>query len=221
MTVTTHHPRLLVLALLGILPFLVNGLVNSVIAGSPLLYWSFELLTWIVIPTLIAWMAVRVAPNGLRDFGLHGAIRGQANVGWVLLACLLFAPLVYGVYRYGYDFFSAWLPSEGFFNYESVVPESGFFYVVVVIYFALSAGLVEEFLFRGLLWQAFSGFQHSLTLFLIISPILFSLVDWENGVANLAATYLVGIFMAIAYLGLRNLWPLIVGHVFTDLVWFG
>ena len=24
----------------------------------------------------------------------------------------------------------------------------------------------------------------------------------------------------ILYLGLRNLWPLVIGHIFTDLVWF-
>jgi len=112
-------------------------------------------------------------------------------------------------------------PGQGFFQYKSIVPESGILYFAVTIYLGLSAGLVEEFLFRGLLYRAFSGFRHSLALFLVILPILFSLVHWENGLAKLASTYIVGIFMAIAYLGLRNLWPLVAGHIFTDLVWFG
>jgi membrane protease YdiL (CAAX protease family) len=112
-------------------------------------------------------------------------------------------------------------PGGGYFDYESIVPESGILYFVVVAYFGLSAGLVEEFLFRGLLYHAFSGLRHSLALFLLVSPLLFSLVHWEDGLANLAATWIVGIFMAAAYLGLRNLWPLVIGHVFTDLVWFG
>ncbi|MCP4769644.1 MAG: CPBP family intramembrane metalloprotease [Gammaproteobacteria bacterium] len=51
--------------------------------------------------------------------------------------------------------------------------------------------------------------------------LLFSLVHWEDGLANLASTYIFGVFMAIAYLGLRNLWPLVIGHIFIDLVWFG
>ena len=84
-----------------------------------------------------------------------------------------------------------------------------------------SSLIIEEFLFRGLLHRAFSGFPYSSVLFLVVSPLLFALVHWEDGLANLASTYIVGVFMAIAYLGFRNLWPLVIGHIFTDLVWFG
>jgi membrane protease YdiL (CAAX protease family) len=221
MTHVSQQQRLLGLALLGIAPFLVNGLVNSAIAASAPLYWGFEMLTWIVIPASIAWAATRVPGIGFADFGFHGAIRGQRNIGLLLLVCMLFAPLVYGVYRTCYDFFSAILPAQGFFQYESVVPQSGMLYFVVVVYFALSAGLVEEFLFRGMLHKALAGMRQALPLFLLLSPLLFSLVHWEDGIANLVSTYIVGLFMALAYLGLRNLWPLVAGHVFTDLVWFG
>ena len=220
-TTTCQHNRLLVLALCGIAPFMVNGLVNSVIAHNALLYWGFEMLTWIIIPSTILYLVLRTPGVQLSELGYHGSFRGQAGIGRVLLACAVFAPLCYGVYYYSYDFFSSLFPGQGFFQYDSIVPESGFFYYLVIIYFALSAGLVEEFLFRGLLYRAFSGFKHSLGLFLVISPILFSLVHWEDGIANLASTYIVGIFMTIAYLGFRNLWPLVIGHVFTDLVWFG
>jgi membrane protease YdiL (CAAX protease family) len=213
--------RLLLLALCGIAPLMVNGLVNSLIAHNALLYWGFEMLTWIIIPSTILLLVIRTAGVQLSELGYHGSIRGRSNIGLVLLACAVFAPLCYGVYYYSYDYFSSLFPGQGFFRYESIVPESGFFYYLVVIYFGLSAGLVEEFLLRGLLYRAFSGFRHSLGLFLVISPILFSLVHWENGLANLASTYIVGVFMAIAYLGLRNLWPLVIGHIFTDLVWFG
>jgi len=213
--------RLLLLALCGIAPFMVNGLVNSVIADNALLYWSFEMLTWIVIPSIILLQVIRTEGMDLSDLGYHASIRGRNNIGLLVLACVAFSPLCYGVYFYSYEFFSELFPGQGFFQYESIVPESGILYFAVTIYFGLSAGLVEEFLFRGLLYRAFSGFRHALALFLVISPVLFSLVHWENGFANLASTYIVGVFMAIAYLGLRNLWPLVIGHIFTDLLWFG
>ena len=213
--------RLLLLALCGIAPFMVNGLVNSVIADNALLYWSFEMLTWIVIPSIILLLVIHTAGMSLSDLGYHASIRGRNNIGLLVLACVAFSPLCYGVYFYSYEFFSELFPGQGFFQYESIVPESGILYFAVTIYFGLSAGLVEEFLFRGLLYRAFSGFRHALALFLVISPVLFSLVHWENGFANLASTYIVGVFMAIAYLGLRNLWPLVIGHIFTDLLWFG
>ncbi|MCP4470738.1 MAG: CPBP family intramembrane metalloprotease [Gammaproteobacteria bacterium] len=191
------------------------------IYDNALLYWGFELLTWIVIPCFILYRVTRIPGFRFAGLGYHGAIRDRHNPGLVLLASVLFAPLCYGVYAGSYAFFNELFPGQGFFNYESIVPESGTLYLVVVIYFGLSAGLVEEFLFRGLLFQAFAGFRNSLALFLLVSPLLFSLVHWEDGFANLASTYIVGIFMAIAYIGLRNLWPLVIGHIFTDLVWFG
>ncbi len=221
MEVTNHRKRLLLLALFGIAPFTINGLVNSVIYDNALLYWGFEFLTWIVIPCCILYLVTRTPGFRFSDLGYHGAIRGRHNPGLVLFACVLFAPLCYGVYSVSYTFFKGLFPGQGFFHYESIVPESGILYLVVVIYFGLSAGLVEEFLFRGLLYHAFAGIRHSLALFLLVTPLLFSLVHWEDGLANLASTYIFGLFMAIAYLGLRNLWPLVIGHIFTDLVWFG
>ena len=54
-----------------------------------------------------------------------------------------------------------------------------------------------------------------------MSPLVFSLVHWESGIANLAAAWVVGLLAAAALLLLKNLWPLIAGHVFTDLLWYG
>ena len=209
------------LAFCGITPFLFNGLVNSVIYQNAALYWGFELLTWIVIPGVVLYLVIRTPGVRFADLGYHMSIRNYHGPVPLLFACVLFAPLCYGIYAGSYTFFRGLLPDTGFFDYDSIVPDSGFLYFVVVVYFGLSAGLVEEFLFRGLLYRAFNGFRHSLPLFLVISPLLFSLVHWENGLVNLAATLVVGVFMAFAYLGLRNLWPLVVGHIFTDLTWFG
>ena len=218
---TDHRNRLLLLALCGIAPFMVNGLVNSVIHQHALLYWGFEMLTWVVIPSTILYLVTRTPGFQFSDLGYHGIIFGRSKTWLLLLVCVLFAPLVYWVYSTSYDFFIELFPAGETFDYDSLVPASGIFYLAIVIYFGLSAGLVEEFLFRGLLYRAFSRFPSSTVLFLVVSPLLFGLVHWEDGLANLASTYIVGVFMAIAYLGFRNLWPLVIGHIFTDLVWFG
>ena len=221
MAMTDHRYRLLLLALCGIAPFMVNGLVNSVIHQDALLYWSFEMLTWVVIPSTVLYLVTRTPGFQFSDLGYHGTICGQHKTGLLLLACVLFAPLCYWVYSTSYNFFIELFPAGESFGYDSVVPASGIFYFAIVVYFGLSAGLVEEFLFRGLLYRAFSRFGHPLLLFMVVSPLLFGLVHWEDGLANLASTYTFGVFMAIAYLGFRNLWPLVIGHIFIDLVWFG
>ena len=221
MHITNHPWRLLLFALSGIAPFTINGLVNSVIYDNALLYWGFEFLTWIVIPSTVLYLVTRTPGFQFSDLGYHDTICGLRKTGLLLLVCVLFAPLCYWVYSTSYEFFIELFPTGESFDYDSVVPASGIFYFAVVVYFGLSAGLVEEFLFRGLLYRAFSGFRHPVLLFMVVSPLLFGLVHWEDGLANLASTYIFGVFMAIAYLGFRNLWPLVIGHIFTDLVWFG
>jgi membrane protease YdiL (CAAX protease family) len=218
---TSQRNHLLLLAAIGIAPFLVNGVVNSLIYHNAWWYWGFEMLTWIVIPGLVFYRVSKTPGLRLADLGYHGAIRGHHNLGLLLLVCALFAPLCYLVYSRSYAFFNELFPAQSLFQYESIVPESGILYVLAVLYLGLSAGLVEEFLFRGLLYRALAGCKRSLPLFLLVSPLLFSLIHWEDGVANLASTYIVGLFLAFAYLGFRNLWPLVIGHIFTDLVWFG
>jgi len=218
---SAQRGRLLLLALLGIAPFLVNGVVNSLIYRNAAWYWGFEMLTWIIIPGLVFYRVSKTPGLRLADLGYHCAIRGHRNRGLLLLACVAFAPLCYLVYSRSFAFFKQLFPAQPLFEYESVVPDAGILYVLVVLYFGLSAGLVEEFLFRGLLYRALAECKHAPALFMLVSPLLFGLIHWEDGAANLLATYVVGLFLAATYLGLQNLWPLVIGHIFTDLVWYG
>jgi membrane protease YdiL (CAAX protease family) len=213
--------RFLLLAAIGILPFLVNGWINARIAHSPWLFWSFELAIWVVLPAVLLLVATRTPGFRFADLGLHMTVLGYHGLPAVLLACLLFSPLMYGCYRGATALFEHWFPEGGFFAYETMIPETGILNAIVVLYFALSAGLVEEFLFRGLLWRAAQEFASPAAIYLLVSPLVFSLVHWESGLANLAATWVVGLLAAATLLLLKNLWPLIAGHVFTDLLWFG
>ena len=213
--------RYLLLAAIGILPLLVNGPINARIAHSPWLYWSFELAIWVVLPTVLLLATMRTHGFRFAHLYLHLSVIGYRGLPAVLLACLLFSPLMYGCYFGATALFERWFPEGGFFDYQTMIPEAGIPYLIAVLYFALSAGLVEEFLFRGLLWRAAREFANPVPIFLLVSPLAFSLVHWESGIANLAATWVVGLLAAAALLLLKNLWPLIAGHVFTDLLWYG
>jgi membrane protease YdiL (CAAX protease family) len=54
----------------------------------------------------------------------------------------------------------------------------------------------------------------------IYTPIVFALPHWEGGLHNVLATYVCALFFALLFLITKNLWPLIVGHIYTDYVWF-
>jgi membrane protease YdiL (CAAX protease family) len=212
--------RYLLLASIGIFPFLVNGPINARIAPQPLWYWSFELLIWVAVPLWVLLTALRMPGCRLADLGFHAALPRCRGLPAVAAASLLFAPLCYFFYDAVYRAFGAWFQEGGYFEYESMIPEAGLPHYAAIAYFALSAGLVEEFLFRGLLFRAALEFHRPAIFFLLVSPLLFSLVHWESGIGNLFATWVYGLFAAGVYLGLRNLWPLVAGHVLTDLLWF-
>lgn len=213
--------RYLLLAAIGIFPFFVNGPVNARIAHLPWLYWSFELAIWVALPGALLLAAMRTPGFRFADLGMHLSLMHHRGLPAVLLACLLFGPASYGVYVGAAALFEQWFPGGGFFHYETMIPESGIAHQAVILYFALSAGLVEEFLFRGLLWRAAREFAHPALCFWLVSPLAFSLVHWESGLANLLAAWVFGVFAATAYLLIKNLWPLIAGHAVTDWLWFG
>lgn len=212
--------RYLLLASIGIFPFLVNGPINARLAPQPLWYWGFELAIWIAVPLWVLSATLRLPGCRFADLGFHTVLPRFRGLPAVAAASLIFAPICYFLYDTAVDIFESAFPGGGFFGYESVIPETGLPRYAVIAYLASSAGFVEEFLYRGLLYRAMLEFHRPEVLFVIVSPLLFSLVHWESGAANLFATWVFGLFMAGAYLALRNLWPLIAGHVLTDLLWF-
>lgn len=205
---------------IGTLPFIVNGYVNSLVFKNPPLYWALELAYWVAIPTAVFWYAVRRGGFRFAEIGLSGEIRGRRNLALLVLLCAVFCPLDAILYKELYAYFSTRFPPSPVFAYESVVPEQGISRQVVAIYFALTAGIVEELYYRGLCFRIASFFPRPVVLYLALSPLLFALIHWEGGMANVCATYAFGMIQAVAFLGMRNLWPLIAGHVYTDYVWF-
>jgi len=205
----------------GISPYLVNGYVNSKVAAWPALYWTLEALFWIAIPAALFFVLVRRGGLRAADLGLHGRIFGRDSVALVIVACLIFCPLDYAVYSRAYEYFRTVLPAEGLFHYQSMIPQSGAGRLLAALYFALTAGIVEELYFRGLLYRIAAFERWPATLYLALSPLLFAAIHWENGAASVAGAYVFGLLAASAFLVMRNLWPLIAGHIYTDYVWFG
>ena len=129
-------------------------------------------------------------------------------------------PLDYIFYTELYSYFIITFPSESYFSYKSVIPQEGVLKYITVIYFSMSAGIVEELYFLGFFFKISGYFKNSISIYLISSPILFSLIHWEGSLANIFSTYFFGLFASIAFLYMKNLWPLILGHVFTDAMYF-
>ena len=204
----------------GTLPFLVNGYVNSIIYSLPLAYWSFEVLSWIVIPFIVFTLAVKHAGLKASDIGISFKIFGKKNIPLFIIACIMFCPIDYYLYKEMYGFFSELFPTKSYFEYESVIPTDPLLKAVVAIYFGISAGIVEELYYRGLMFKIAQFFTNPAVVYIIASPLVFSVVHWEGGIPNLLTTYVFGLISVLAFLWIRNLWPFMIGHIYTDFVWY-
>jgi len=201
-------------------PFLVNGWINAQIAARPLWYWSFELLSWLVIPLAAFTIARRDGGPTLAALGYSFCVLGRRNPSGLLVLCLVAGactPALYGVCEWlGRALFGA----RAFFSYADVIPADGVARALVVLWFGLSAGVIEETLYRAYAWHLAAYCRRPRLIYLVLAPFLFALVHWEGGAASLAASWFYGLVAAIAYLALRNLWPLVVGHCTTDFLAF-
>lgn len=205
---------------IGVIPFLLNGYINSLIHSISWLYWSFEILIWTLIPFTIFYIATKKGNLKAADIGINTTIMGRRSLFLVVVFCLVFPPLDYVIYKLCLGYSSSIFSGGYVFSYFSVIPESGLSRFLVIWYFALTAGIVEELYYRGFLYKISQFYSQPNVVYLAISPLVFSLVHWEGGIANVVATYVFGVILAIVFIVMKNVWPLIMGHVFIDYVWF-
>ncbi|MGR8918886.1 MAG: CPBP family intramembrane glutamic endopeptidase [Gammaproteobacteria bacterium] len=202
-------------------PFLVNGVVYAHLAHSPVGYWTVELLFWVVVPLAGFGYLTRAVGMHPADIGFTLSVRGRRRPALLLALCAVTCAAEWYGYSVARGYFATVLPDEGLFDYEAALPAGTAARLLVALYFALTAGFVEEAVHRGLGRAALAPPGTGPGVYLAVTPLLFALVHWESGPANVAAAYVIGLAAALAFLWLRTLVPLVAGHVFTDLVWFG
>lgn len=89
------------------------------------------------------------------------------------------------------------------------------------LYFAVSAPLSEEAMFRGVLGAAFldTNAVRNRVAFICVSATLFTLAHVEFGFAGALYLLYVAVLSAILYIFTRSIWPLVVGHLTNNLLW--
>ncbi len=211
------------LLLLGILPLELNGFYNAQLSQYPDWYWCVEILTWIVLPIFILFMAARWRLFHASEIGLHAEVAGHRSTG-LLIAALLIVPAFFVIVDHvGYFAAQGFFPKnigKIAFGYRDLVPSSGFLRALVLLHLCLTAGIVEEIYFRGMGRLLFPETSMGSAMYVIVSSLVFSSIHWEGGVWNLSATLVLGVTSSVLFVLLRNLWPLIVGHILCDFLWF-
>jgi len=200
--------------------FVLLGLVNSAWRSpdAKVLFWLADLSQFVILPVAIVILLARKFKIGPPDYGFTSIQKSGASafnlitLAWVTL--LLFA---------AYELTSRYLWLYGHFTrpevvYRHFIP-SGVARPYVTVYFALTAALVEEMVYRGLFWRALAGLssRYRVGLYIIGSSMLFAAIHWENGWPEVIAAGVFGIGACVIYLRIHTLWPLVFAHFVSDL----
>lgn len=201
---------------------LLNGLYLGHLADTPIAYWSADFAQWLILPAICLFALARFGAVAPAAYGLRAPSPDLPAIhllGATVLATILFA----GVYFGAKALAERWLPATpATFSYDALVP-SGAMRVPVVVYFAASAGFVEEVVYRGLPLAALGAAARTRDAvfgYVAGTALLFASIHWEGGLTALVPAFAVGVLAAVLYLRIGNLWPLVVAHTVVNLIDF-
>lgn len=208
---------------LALFPSIALGLVNGLYADElatahAAWYWIADVVQFIAIPALAAFLLYRWAGYGPADYGFHRFVRHENVLR--IAGLLVFVTVVYWlaynpVLSFAHGVFWSTASSVAFIF---VLPDAAALKALVLLYASSSAALVEEPVFRSLPWLYFSSRLRSPAVpYVLSTTVLFAAIHWEHGLPNQIAAATVGLASAVLYMRIRNVWPFVFAHFMTNL----
>lgn len=214
--------------LIAIFPVLALGLLNDLYLRAAYAFgleWFYliDFLQWVVTPLCVWTFVLKPWGIAVKDFGFAFRVPGKrplAFAGELGFAAVLLWISYELVRSIAYRFLWRYAESIGF---QDAIPQSFPWNAMVILYFASSAALIEEGVFRGLFWAYFSSLSPRYCpkfWYVAVTSLLFASAHSEQGPHGVIAAFSFGIAASLLYLQLRNLWPLIFGHFIIDVMAF-
>lgn len=196
-------------------PLVLNGFYNIHLAKLPGLFWLVEAITWVLLPVW-AFRAVLVSETR-ESIGLTTIAPTLSFLMTCLFAVVFLSLAHYLAFKTAKQFVPQNMYDVGF-SYAQMLPRKHGSWLLAANFFALSAAIVEEILYRGLLFRIFDASKKNILLFVLLSAGLTAAAHWEGGIWDLAATFVYGLLAAAVYVKIRSLWPLMLAHFSIDLI---
>lgn len=222
-SVDLSYSRILVGVSIPVVLGFANGFyIPPLFASNQVAFWLVDILQYWIVPLTILYLLYRNPGLVPRDYGLTAPDRNYP--AWEMTGAGIFAAVVLVIVSTVFWFlgFLVFGAQDYTFSFKQVVPE-GALHIPVVLYLSITAGVVEEIFYRGLLWTAFSRMnlgRFKELSYVLIGSVLFAAIHWEQGLAGVVSTLAFGIVAAVLYLQLKNLWPMITAHILVDIYYF-
>jgi len=199
---------------------LLNGFYKAPLhRAGPAWYWLADALQFVAVPLLCAWLLLRPAGIDARALGLRPERHAvRLSPGSLLFTSAFLALITWPAVRlaaYGWEYGDV-MPQ--------VLPTAWWPRLLVAVYMAVTAALVEEVAFRALPWlyvQEVVAPRWRKLVFLVGSTFLFAMIHAEQGPAGVLASGWFGWMAAAFYVRFRSLWPCVLAHFAVDLLAFG
>jgi len=181
------------------------------------LYFSAVLSQWVL--AAIGALVVFVAWPGWSDIGL-APVAASVFLEWTLLLVLV------SVAGLGFILLleqRGWWPKEPEMV-RLLMPATGREMLWAVLGLATTAGLCEEFLYRGLLLAEAAARFHSMAWGVVVSSVAFGLAHSYQGLNGMVRAGLLGALLAWPVVCLGSLYPSMAAHFLIDavaLLWLG
>jgi len=188
---------------------------NVVLLGGPLLWVGM------VISLTAVWISSRIRGIGWKEFGLArpkswvrtALLSIGVYVGFIIAYVLIVSPILKFTFPSSVVDLSRFDPLRG--NLPNLI-------INVIVHAFITAGFVEEFLWRGYLINRLVDLQGKKTTLswivaIVCSAIIFGLGHANQGLMGIVKISLIGIIFGAAFLIVRrNLWPLVIVHILLD-----
>ena len=222
---------------------IVDGLFLPVLLRNPLLFSTYDIAKFVLIPgavLLYLYRVLHIRPADYLFAGLRNDLRGWelavitfwwafalyvvyrlGNLIVMLPLALMLAPLNWALSQW-LELPKLTLQYASEFGYAMALPDNAILRALVVIFFSVTAGVVEEIFFRGLLRQATAALlgPSAVKTYIVGSALIFGLAHWEQGSTGLYNATAFGLGAAWLFLKLGDLRPLILAHTVIDLYIF-
>ncbi len=201
---------------------MLNGLLLPFTGENLLLFWIVDTIQFVII-TGICWFYLfskwKYSPA---MFGLTlPSTTRETNVLLVHTAfwIAVFPWLILTLYALTLCIFP-WQTYPAAFSFHSVLPDSIQARTMIAIYGSIGGGVVEEFLYRGVLVALFRRYNMSSSMIVLVVSCIFSYIHWETGLFNIPSTFVLSIFITAYYLKTNKLFPLVISHAICDMILF-